>query len=44
MVMRYAHSAPDYKLDAVSKMEQHFKVPTDTTVAPEAIHPSRSVN
>jgi len=44
MVMRYAHLAPDYKLDAVRKMEQHFKVPTDTTVAPEAIHASVSVN
>lgn len=33
MVMRYAHLAPDYKLEALRRMEQKFQAPTDTAVA-----------
>lgn len=33
MVMRYAHLAPDHKLEAVRRMEQHFRFGTDTTAA-----------
>ena len=29
MVMRYAHLAPDYKLEAVQRMEQKFSIETD---------------
>ncbi len=44
MVMRYAHLAPDYKLDAVERMAASFAVPADTklTPAPDAI--SQNVN
>jgi|SRR6185437_5523876 len=44
MVMRYAHLAPDYKLEALHRMESKFGVPTDTTVAPEASTTARSIN
>lgn len=44
MVMRYAHLAPDYKLEAVRRMERRFRVRTDTTVAPEPRRGSALVN
>jgi integrase len=44
MVMRYAHLAPDCKLEAVRRMEQRFRLGTDTTVAPEEIGDSARVN
>ena len=44
MVMRYAHLAPDYKLEAVRRMERKFQVPTDTTVAPEVLASKARVN
>ncbi len=36
MVMRYAHLAPDYKLEALRRMEQKFTVETDTTTSTRA--------
>ena len=44
MVMRYAHLAPDYKLEAVRRMERRFQVQTDTIVAPEKSIRSKFVN
>ncbi len=44
MVMRYAHLAPDYKLEAVKRMEQHFQIGTDTTVAPKRNGALASIN
>ena len=44
MVMRYAHLAPDFKLEAKRRMERRFQMPTDTTVAPEASNHSASIN
>ena len=44
MVMRYAHLAPDYKLEALHRMELKFGIPTDTTVAPKVNAKSQSVN
>jgi site-specific recombinase XerD len=35
MVMRYAHLAADYKLEAMRRMERCFQLQTDTTIAPE---------
>ena len=43
MIMRYAHLAPEFKLEAVRRMEQRFQVPTATTEAPEAIHASACI-
>jgi len=34
MVMRYAHLPPDYKLEAVQRMEEKFSTETDTKLTP----------
>lgn len=44
MVMRYAHLAPDYKLEAVQRMGDKFSAKTDTILAPEQMVASRTVN
>jgi integrase len=44
MVMRYAHLAPDYKLEALHRMESKFGVPTDTTIAPKANEKPQQIN
>jgi site-specific recombinase XerD len=44
MVMRYAHLAPDHKLEAGPRTEQRFQLPTDTTVASEANRASAPIN
>ncbi len=41
MVMRYAHLAPDYKLDAVERMASSFpRSKTDTKLAPAPERPA----
>ena len=44
MVMRYAHVAPDYKLEAVRRMERHFQAGTDTAIALEPDRGSPRIN
>lgn len=44
MVMRYAHLAPDYKLEAVRRMEQRFQIGTDAPTSTDEGHVTARAN